>query len=542
MRHTLNAMACLWSEGPRRSAWGPSRAAGRRGARVLLVACLTLGCLALGRSTAGDDGDRPAAGRWERVRVRMEARGELFAPTGEGTAEVRRPFTASARLDFLEGVFAAGGPLDGRTVNPDAAELTGQANAGLDTAAAPHDARGIRHFFSAASELSIDGSRTQRTLGERSNTLVVSSSPAVSHFAVDALLTREETELLSLAFDPLLLDELLAHGQTGGDASGRTPVEHRPTAELAAALLSIDTIGRPAESAPGSDRQGAGSSDAPAAADASGPLVVRTVPAAAGGEPAKLIVSGTVHGAVDGVPTTIRVDGSYDLDADGKRVRGGLVRLREKRLAGHVSPGFECEASFQVARRPAEGSQAVPAADDSLLADMRSAWDRLRRKDGSGTPRRLVFHDPRGRFTLAHDFRWRSVADDARGLVLRMVDDGALLAECAVLPLPRGEAATSIEDFRRDIERSLGSRLGRFVSSETVASPEAAPGGRRVLKVVAEGSVDGLPLQWRHYLVEDAEGGRTAVTFTVERRFADRFGDADLELVAGLAGEKRPPP
>jgi len=447
-------------------------------------------------------------GRWERVRVKMEARGELFAPTGDDTGEVRRPFTAAARLDFLEGL---------ADENPTEAAAT----------APPHDARGVRHFFSAASELSFDrDGDTRRSLAPATSTLVVASSPAVTHFAPDSLLTREEAELLAIAFDPLLIDRLLP-------PAGSASAEWRPSADLVAALLAIDTVGRPVD-----DAKVAPTGDSPDPA-AAGPLLARVETATDSDAAAKLIVTGTVHGAVDGVPTTIRVDGSYEIDATGRRIKNGVVHLREKRLAGHVSPGFECEASFQMARRPAAGSQAVPAADAGVLSGMEAAWARVLDGRCTGTPRSLRFQDPDRRFTLVHDARWRAVADDARGLVLRMVDDGALLAECTVSPLPPGESGMPIEEFRRDIERSLAGRLGRFTASDEQPATESAG---RVLRVVSEGTIDGVPLEWRHYLTEDGRGSRTAVTFTVERRFADRFGRADSDFMNGLNPKTGPAP
>lgn len=480
----------------------------RRAGLGLVLAC---GALMFVPGADGDD-PPPPLGRWERVRVKMDARGAVFAPTGNDAGEVRRAFAATARLDFLEGLADAG-------------------PAGAAAAARPHDARGVRHFFSAASELTIDGSGTRRSLEPESTTLIVASSPAVTHFAPDDFLTREEAELLAIAFDPLLLDRLLPPAD--GDSAA-----WRPSAELVAALLAIDTVGRPVD-----EPQTDSSCDSPDSAKG-GPLLARVEPATDPEGTKTLIVTGTVHGAVDGVPTTIQVDGSYELDAPGRRVRSGVVRLREKRLAGHVSPGFECEASFQMARRPAAGSQAVPTADAAVLTRMEEAWARLVSGTYEGTPRSLRFEDPDRRFTLVHDTRWRAVADDSRGLVLRMVDDGALLAECTVSPLPPGEAGLPIEDFRRDIERSLGGRLGRFTASEELP---AAKSPLRVLRVVSEGTTEGVPLEWRHYLVEDrlAENGRrgrTAVTFAVERRFADRFGLADADFIAGLTPKTGPAP
>lgn len=447
------------------------------------------------------------AERWERVRVKVDVRGELFAPTGAQGQEARKAFTSSARFDFVE---AAATNEPGRP----------------EPRAAAHGAIAVRHFFSAAAELSVDGSPSRRSLREAASTLGIVRSPAVRHFAADAYLTPEEIELLLLPFDPLLLDGLVPN--VAEEESHR---EVSP--EWTAAVLGLDTIGRSTAPTESGDGTSLG-------------LQSRLVPAEEPGQPDRVVVVGTIRGAVDGVPTTIEVDGRLTLEPDTGHVTQAVVEMREKRLAGHVSPGFDCQATIQMARRPAEGTRAVPHAGEAVVESVRLGWERLRgssaaRLDplagtGPGDPARAWTADSNRRFAIIHDVRWRAVAENGRGLVFRMVDDGALLAECTVSPLvpsPAG-AEASLEDFRRDVERSLGEKMLRITSEKAARRDD----GLTDLRIVSEGAEGGVPLEWRHHLVTAPDGGRVSVMFLVEKRLADRFGDADEQFVAGVAVRK----
>ena len=92
--------------------------------------------------------------------------------------------------------------------------------------------------------------------------------------------------------------------------------------------------------------------------------------------------------------------------------------------------------------------------------------------------------------------------------------------------------------FQQDIQRSLDKSFGQFVK----AAEETTPEGYRVFRVVAEGEVDGLPIQWIYYLVQSADGGQQAsLAFTLEPGLVERFGSADRELLARLRFLTPPP-
>lgn len=433
-------------------------------------------------------GPAPLA-RWERIRVKLEVRGELFAPVGESGREVRKPFTSTARFDFLE-------------AKPDG---DGAAASEAETfPPVPHAAAAVRHFFSAASELVLDGDVVRRSLRPGLSTLAVASRPSVRHFAVAEPLTHEEQELLTMAFDPLLLDALL---RESADAAVRP--------DWVAALLAIDTIGRAADG-------GASAGQPPRG------LRIDREAATEDGGGGRIRLGGTVDGAVDGVPTTIEVDGTFDIDAGGDRLRSGFVTVHERRLAGHVSAGFDCEATIQFARRPADVA-ADPPSDAESKDAVESTWRHVVSRASSTGPDRVAYRDPTGRYTLEHDARWRLVSEDARGVVLRFIDDGALVAECTVSALPPSAPGTTVDAFKDDVVLSLGSALAKVVAADETPRDD----GGRHLRVVSEGSEGDVPLEWRHHLLEGLRGSRVTATFVIERRFLGRFATADADFIAG---------
>ena len=58
--------------------------------------------------------------------------------------------------------------------------------------------------------------------------------------------------------------------------------------------------------------------------------------------------------------------------------------------------------------------------------------------------------------------------------------------------------------------------------------------GQTIYRVVVQGKVETVPIEWRYYLVSHPSGRRVAVAMGFEEGLAGRVGDADLRLVSGL--------
>lgn len=418
------------------------------------------------------DVDAPVAE--SRVRLKIDVTGELFAPAGRGAPPVRQPIAVVARFDFLE-------------------RPTGDAGPG----------RVVRRYADAAAELTVSGSISRTALANDAREVRVGlrgTTPAP--FLEDGFLCRDELDLLETPFDPLLLDSLRPGRAVAVD--DRWVVG----ADTTAGLLAIDTV-------------------------ESGELEARLVEVVDGRAMVKL--SGVIDGAVDGVPTHLVVEGSWSqpVPSDGNeqpvRLEGPItgidVTMRERREASHVAPGFDVEARLVMARSPAAAQAAATAA-------VGHAGVAQPRRPGPGRPGAVWHREAAGRYDLVHDARWRVIEDGAEGLIMRLVDHGALAGQCSIAALPRAAALTppTIAEVERDVERSLEGQFGRFEPS----AQETRDDGVRIVRVEAAGRADGLPFRWIHYVLSDGEGRRLAATFMVEESLMKRFAGADRDLIDGL--------
>lgn len=371
-------------------------------------------------------------------------------------------------------------------------------DARFDFVQAPPDEAGVtrRIYDKATATIEVDGATSTTTLGAdaRSVSFALRGLTPVP-FLPDAFLSREEAELLETPFDPLLIDRLLPAEPVATGGSWNV------AADAVAGLLAIDTV----ES---------GNLEATLAASADGMATVT--------------VSGIVEGAVDGVPTHLVVEGSFRVHAE--TVPGGLrpvgppeeltMTIQERRQAGHVAPGFEVEVRIAATRR----SAIVPTATAPAYAPTR----RL----GIGRPGLVWHRDEEGRYDLVHDGDWRPVENGAEGLVMRLIDRGALVCQCSITALPRIDARKppTAEELGADVRRSLGGQAERIEAAAEARRSD----GVRVVRVVASGSAEGLPFRWIHYVVTDEAGHRVAATFMLEHSFRERFGDRDRDLIDGL--------
>lgn len=429
----------------------------------------------------------PEQEQTDRVRFKLDVEGEIFAPAGRDAPPVRRPIVVDARFDFLE------------TVRTTESGITAR-----------------RCYRDAAAEVRVDGeSRATRLADDARDISVVLRGTTPAPHLEGGFLSREELDLLETPFDPLLLDRLLP-GRSVAVAES-WPV----AADAAAGLLAIDTI-------------------------ESGGLEA-TLETVENGQ-ATVKVTGIVDGAADGVPTHVTVEGTVTVTASGDSaavmLEGPVVRaevaLRERREASHVSPGFDVEARLTAVRTPHAdaGRHAAESASGTTTAarvDARvgAGVGMGSRRQGTGRPGFVWHGDAANRYDLVYDDRWRVIEDGVEGMVMRLVDRGALVAQCSVTALPRAasQSPPSIAEVERDIEKSLAGQFGRIEHSSEAARSD----GVRIVRVAVAGRAGDLPFRWIHHVLTDAAGHRLAVTCMLEQALEKRFGAADRELIDGIS-------
>lgn len=424
-----------------------------------------------------------------RVDMKLTATGELHGPATGSREGGRQPIAMEAQFRFLETLEQPGS-----------------------------EAVVLRHYTQAEATLDADGGEQSLALPADARRVAVARIGTTPQpYLPTAHLSRDELELLETPFDSVLLEDLLPGRPVSADDRWTL------AGDLAAGLLAIDTV-------------------------EAGALEARIVELAAG--QARVALEGVVDGAVDGVPTHVVVDGEFTVaaepDEDGFVLTGDVARLdvvvKERRQASHVAAGFEIEATLAIARAPVDEATDAEPESDAGLADAaeggaESGVESPRRR-GEGRPGLVWYRDPEGRYDIVHEAGWRCVGEDAGGLVLRMLDLGALVAQCSLTALPRAEDATppTVEEVKRHIEQSLAGQFKRFDGvRETVREDD----GVRVVRVASEGVAEGLPFRWIHYVLTDDTGRRVNATFMFEASLEKRFAGADERLVAGLrfAGE-----
>jgi hypothetical protein len=482
------------------------RPAGRAAAIGCLLAAVGLLVVASGGRAEGVPTDAAPADMpvGLRVRIKLDVHGELLAPVGPDAPAVREPVEMTARFDFEETFPAAS---TAETTLPPAATVR----------RSYRDATAAMRFGDATMTATLAADARQLLVARQGTTPM----PYLAH----GFLSGEESDLLETPFDSLLLDDLLPREPVSIGQTWEIP------ADLTAGLLAIDTV-------------------------ESGSIEARVHEVSDGR--AKVTFAGIIDGAVDGVPTHVTVEGSFavaategaandsstDSESPLHRLHGRVSQvsadIRERRQASHVAPGFEVEARLVVARTALDSAtemaakQAVDAVvgEDAEDASAAPAQGRPSRRRGEGGPGRVWYRDTKGRFDLVHDARWRRVEDGEKGLVMRLVDRGALVGQCSITSLPQAAAASlpTREDVQRDIERSLA---GQVVRSDATDESDRVD-GLRVVRVASAGTAGRLPFRWIHYVLAAQDGSRVSVTFMFEESLVQRFGDADRPLIDGL--------
>jgi hypothetical protein len=237
--------------------------------------------------------------------------------------------------------------------------------------------------------------------------------------------------------------------------------------------------------------------------------------------------AGLISGAVDGISTEIQIKIKYRFDQRARRINYLAMLVKEKRAAGHIGPGLDTVAKLVVQVLPVAQSQ-------KLTAEV------ARQVPPKTTPELLAlgYTPPGGQFHLAYDRRWYLTNSDAKLAVMRLLDRGELVAQCNVSALPVVPKPVTLAQFQRDVERSLDKNFGQF----TAASQSINDLGYAVFRVEVQGKVSEIPIEWIYYLVQDRQGHRVSLAFTLDQARLERFAAADTAIVSAIRLTAPPTP
>ncbi len=357
--------------------------------------------------------------------------------------------------------------------------------------------RSLRHYQKAKAEIKVANQPHQASLASEHRLIVTDATqqrPVL--FCPDGALQRDELDLIDLHANTAAINELLPVAEIKLNDNWKLSqssivrllgIDAVETSDLSSTFLSID------------------------------PKV------------AKFEMKGKVQGAIDGVPTKLRVHAKYQYDRKHQQISWLAMSIEEDRSIGHTGPGLDITARLRVQIQPVSGSPAIAKANlnaSKLTAD----YGRVL----------LEHRSEKSNFRFAHDRRWHVTLDNGSSVVMRMVSGGDLIAQCNISNLAdrAGGSSLSVEEFTKSIRSTLGTSVQEVEESKKIVGPD----GLRMLRVVVAGAPAKVPVHWIYYHISDVKGRTAAAIFTMETRLMGEFAEADRAVLRSFRYVKRPIP
>ena len=345
-----------------------------------------------------------------------------------------------------------------------------------------------RYFHEAHSEAKAGKTTRNQDLRDSSKYLMVRrSDPKWVLYSPDSYLTGQELELLDVPACSLAIDALLPTTKV------RTGDKYQPSKAVLAKLLSLASVDE---------------------SDVTGEVTEITDAIA------KIHLVGKVQGSVGGVPTVIDVVGKMVFDRKMMGCTWLALAVREQRDIGKLEPGFDVAATIKMIRKPIDKPARLAAVAPKPSSAIAS--DRLYCELSSTAVG----------YVALMDRRWKIMADARGASMMRMIENDRGIAQCDLRPAGKMAKGTQLTmaAFVADVRQSLGKRFGNLVESREDVNEQ----GLRVIRVTAQGMVEGVPVQWIFLHFSDDEGRRLLATMTVGAAELETFAGAELQLASSL--------
>ena len=222
---------------------------------------------------------------------------------------------------------------------------------------------------------------------------------------------------------------------------------------------------------------------------------------------------GQAEGAVTGASTKVTLRGELTFDRAQRCIRTLKATQSEKREPGPFTPGLDVTATIEWTQILADKN--APAADSAIAETMQEqAPDERQLLLTLATPWRV---------RMLHNRSWHVFHETPELVMLRMANDGALVAQCNLAPattVKPGES-TSEQEYLAEVERALQERKGAVRSSKI--HPDI--NGWRIHHVRAIGKANSKALIWDYFLCTAKTGEQISLIFS--------FAEEDSKTVAG---------
>ena len=350
----------------------------------------------------------------------------------------------------------------------------------------------IRYFEVAKAEIKLDQGFTQPSLADSNRLIIARLKPEdgeqVELASISDTLKQSELELIQNPADPLAIPNLFTKEKIK-QGSKWEPEKH----DLAK-LLGVFEINE-------TDVQ----------------LLLKKVD----GNSAHVYLMGSVNADVDDVTTQMEISGVATIDLQSQAITSFKLGIQETRNPGQIAPGFEGKTRIDIRFTPNATS---PKLSNEALA---------KHTENRKIRQRLKWTSEAGKFALTYDTRWKMIAAEDEGAVLRFVDKGDLITQCSVVQLPARPAdqPLKLETYKTEVGKILqADKEARLVSANQFQTPS----GLTALRVIVAGQESEVPINWFYYHVSAKDGRQVTFVFTLEEPLANRVAVIADQLINEL--------
>lgn len=347
----------------------------------------------------------------------------------------------------------------------------------------------MRYYESAAANIKLEKGATAPKLSDQSRYIIArlktDAGKTVEMASVTDTLIQSELELLQNPADPLTLASLLSKDDVQQGS------KWEPNYIALAKFLGVYKIN-----------------------ESSVKIQLKKLDA----KSASLHIAGSVEASVDDVATEMDISGIVIIDRTSQMVSSLKLGIKQLRNPGQIAPGFDGTTKIDLRL---DGDSETSRLTNAAIAKLTNNR-RIRQ--------RLKWQPLSNEFVLTYDPRWKLIASENDGAILRFVDQGSLMAQCSIVQLPRRPAnkPLQLDLYKKEVSKILeADKFAELVS----ASQFVTPNGLTALRVVVKGVESDLPINWHYFHVADAEGHQMTFVFTHEASLLSRMDSITKQLV-----------
>ena len=232
---------------------------------------------------------------------------------------------------------------------------------------------------------------------------------------------------------------------------------------------------------------------------------------------------GKLEATANSVPTTLEIKGNFQAKFTGSLVMVtwlGMV-INEDREISQTEPGFQVTARVRLLRAEQETPLEISTKELRSLAE----------KDDPA--RWLVSLDSTaGRYKMLCDRRWKTYIDTGEEAILRCVENNTIIAQCNISRQPALDDGSqlTLEAFQAEVRKSLGDNFSEFLE----ANERKTSSNLRLMRAVAQGMAEEVPVQWIYNHLSDDSGRRIVMIYTMGGNVTDKFAASDEQMTSSF--------